>query len=206
MQRWLLLFSLIVGLLVSSLAQSAGLDQLKAFLKANQTAQGAFTQSVINKNGRKGQQSAGSFAFARGGKFRWIYEKPYAQILVSDGNKMWSYDPELKQVTVRKAGNALGSSPAALLAGGELEQNFNLQEAGVVAGQSYVEATPKAKDSSFNRVKIGMVEGKPQSMEIHDNFGQTTLLMFQNFEANRSLAPSLFTFVPPKGVDVLQSD
>ena len=107
-----------LSLMASCLAaNAAGLDQLKAFLDTNRSARGMFTQTVIAKSGRKPQQSAGIFALQRPGKFRWSYETPYKQLLVSDGNKLWSYDPDLKQVAVKKLGSAFGASPAALLGG-----------------------------------------------------------------------------------------
>ncbi|MCX7180604.1 MAG: outer membrane lipoprotein chaperone LolA, partial [Proteobacteria bacterium] len=114
--------------------QAGGLDQLKSFLEINRSARGVFAQTVIAKSGRKPQQSAGIFALQRPGKFRWSYEKPYKQLLVSDGNKLWSYDPELNQVAVKKLGSAFGSSPAALLAGQDLEKHFELKEGNVADG------------------------------------------------------------------------
>lgn len=184
-------------------AQAAGLDQLKAFLAEAHTAQGTFTQTVLAKSGRKPQQSAGSFALQRPGKFRWIYDKPYPQTLVSDGDKFWSFDPDLNQVTVKKLGKALGASPAALLAGEGLDRNFDLVEGGAEGSLEFVEATPKSQDASFQRVRIGLTGNVPQTMEIHDNFGQTTVLRFTRFQVNPALGAGTFHFVPPKGADVV---
>ena len=184
-------------------AQAAGLDQLKHFLEANRSARGVFTQTVIAKSGRKPQQSAGIFALQRPGKFRWSYEKPYKQLLVSDGNKLWSYDPELNQVAVKKLGSAFGSSPAALLAGQDLDKHFELKEGTAADGIEFVEATPKDGDASFERVKIGFTANRPVSMEIHDSFAQVTVLRFSHFEANPALPAELFRFVAPPGADVV---
>lgn len=191
------------GLLASSLASASGLDQLKAFLETTKSANGVFAQSVANKTGRKPQQSAGTFVMQRPGKFRWSYEKPYRQLLVSDGEKLWSYDPDLNQVVVRKLGKALGASPAALLAGGDLEQHFVLEDAGQAEGIEMVDATPKAADGTFERVRIGLKGNLPRVMEIRDNFGQVTTLLFAEFHSNPQLAKDLFKFVPPKGADVV---
>jgi outer membrane lipoprotein carrier protein len=183
-----------------------GLDQLKSYLAAAQGARGEFTQSVMARSGRKPQLSSGTFAFVRPGKFRWVYEKPYAQLLVSDGDKFWSYDQDLNQVTVKKIGQALGASPAALLAGESLDKNFVLKEGGTGVGKDdgieFVDATPKAQDATFERIRIGLTKNTPQVMEIHDNFGQVTLLRFTRFTTNPDLAASMFRFVPPKGADV----
>jgi outer membrane lipoprotein carrier protein len=191
------------GLLLPALAHAGGLEQLKAFLADTHSARGSFTQSVVGKSGRKPQQSAGSFALQRPGKFRWHYEKPYQQLLVSDGEKLWSFDPDLNQVTVKKVGQALGSSPAALLAGGDLESHFALKDAGRSEGVELVEATPKAADGTFERVRIGLRDNLPRVMEIRDNFGQTTTLLFGEFRANAALPKDAFKFVPPKGADVV---
>jgi len=183
--------------------QAAGLDQLKNFLEANRSARGVFAQTVIAKSGRKPQQSAGIFALQRPGKFRWSYEKPYKQLLVSDGDKLWSYDPELNQVAVKKLGSAFGSSPAALLAGQDLDKHFELKEGIAANGIDFVEATPRGGDASFERVKIGFAASQPVSMEIHDSFGQVTMLRFTRFEANPVLPAGLFRFVAPAGADVV---
>lgn len=184
-------------------ALASGLDQLQSFLRDTRAASGAFTQTVTGKSGRKAQQSAGSFLLQRPGKFRWSYDKPYAQLLVSDGNKLWSFDPDLNQVVVKKVGQALGASPAALLAGEALEKNFDLKEGAAGKDLEFVEAVPRAQDASFQKVRIGLRDRLPQIMEIQDNFGQTTLLHFLRFESNPTVSAGQFHFVAPKGADVV---
>lgn len=184
-------------------AHGTGLDQLKNFLESSRSARGVFAQTVTARSGRKPQPSAGLFALQRPGKFRWSYEKPYKQLLVSDGNKLWSYDPELNQVAVKKLGSALGSSPAALLAGQDLGKHFDLKEGSAEDGIEFVEATPKSGDASFERVKIGFAANLPVSMEIHDSFAQVTVLRFSRFEINPPLPAALFHFVAPAGADVV---
>lgn len=184
-------------------ARAAGLDQLKAFLAATQGARGSFVQTVTARSGRKPQQSSGIFAFQRPGKFRWSYESPYPQLLVSDGVKFWSYDPDLKQVAVKKLGEAFGASPAALLAGRDLEKHFVLKDDGVSDGVEFVEALPRGSETTFTRVRIGLAGNQPRVMEIHDSFGQATLLRFISFEANPTLPATTFGFIPPKGADVI---
>ncbi|MDE2600664.1 MAG: outer membrane lipoprotein chaperone LolA [Rhodocyclaceae bacterium] len=184
-------------------ATAGGIDQLKSFLAETKSAKASFSQVVAGKSGKK-QESSGSMAFSRPGKFRWSYEKPYQQLLVSDGVKLWSYDKDLEQVTIKKLGDALGNTPAAFLAGsGDLEKNFTLSEPGKVEGVEVVDAVPKDKDSTFQRVRIGFVDKLPKMMEVRDNFGQVTTLLFTGFERNPSLPAGTFTFVPPKGVDVV---
>jgi outer membrane lipoprotein carrier protein len=197
---------LLCGLLSVFLADTAaasGIDQFRAFLKATRHARGSFEQTVVAKSGRKPQHSAGFFAFSRPGKFRWSYEKPYQQLLVSDGKKLWSYDPDLNQVTVRKLGDALGSSPAALLAGDSLEDNFVLVDGGSNEGFEFVDALPNSKEGTFERVRIGFKDQLPRVMEVHDNFGQTTTLLLSQFETNAPLPANTFRFTPPKGADVV---
>lgn len=196
-------FIALCGLLFATAAQASGIDQFKSFLDQTRSARGSFTQSVAGKSGKKPQQSTGFFAFARPGKFRWSYEKPYQQLLVSDGEKLWSFDPDLNQVTVRKLGQAFGSSPAALLAGDALESNFVLREGGAAEGFEFVEATPRAQDGTFERVRIGFKDKLPRIMEVRDNFGQTTTLYLNQFEANPTLPAGIFRFTPPKGADVV---
>lgn len=185
-------------------AFAGAIDQLKAFVAATHSARAAFTQTVTGKSGRKPQQSSGQMMFARPGKFRWVYEKPYPQLLVGDGAKLWVYDPDLKQVSVTALGKALGSSPAALLAGeNSIEKNFLLAEGGNRDDLDWVEAKPKSADSSFTQMRIGFSGGELRAMEISDNFGQTTLIRFTGLERNPALPADIFHFTPPKGADVI---
>ena len=195
------------------LAQSAGaaaIDKLHRFLETTKTLSADFTQTVVARNGKKPQQAGGVMMISRPGKFHWQIDTPYKQLLVGDGEKVWMYDPELRQVTVRKVNAALGSTPAALLVGEvdgkgrtALEKNFTLREAGERDGLEWLEATPKAAESGFERLRLGFSGNELKSMELFDNFGQTTSLVFSKIVRNPSLAPSLFRFVPPAGVDVI---
>ncbi len=203
MKNFFRVFCALCGLGFLVPVHATGLEQLKSFLDTNRSSRGVFVQTVVGKSGRKPQKSAGIFALQRPGKFRWSYEKPYKQLLVSDGNKLWSFDPDLNQVAVKKLGAAFGASPAALLAGQDLDKNFILKEAAAADGIEFVEATPKGGDTSFERIKIGFVARQPVSMEIHDSFGQITLLRFTQFEANPVLPAELFRFVAPAGADVV---
>lgn len=198
--RTLILFC---GLLISSLATAAGIDQLKAFWANTQAAQGTFAQSVVAKSGRKPQNSTGIFMLARPGKLRWSYEKPYKLLLVADGEKLWTYDVDLNQVTIGKMDKTLGASPAALLTGESLDKHFTLSEAGAADGLEIVDAVPKSADSTFARVRIGLSNNLPRLMEVQDNFGQTTTLLFTEFQPNPVLPKEAFRFVPPKGADVI---
>jgi outer membrane lipoprotein carrier protein len=170
------------ALALPALAQAAALDQFRSFVSSTKTARGEFSQRLVkndNGNARVSSASTGTFEFSRPGKFIWIYRKPYEQQLQADGEKLYIYDKDLNQVTVRKLGNALGSSPAAILFGSnDLEKNFTLKEAGERDGMEWLQATPKAKDTTFDQIGIGMRDGVPAAMELHDSFGQVSLLTF----------------------------
>lgn len=201
-----LLAGLTLGLsLLSGSVEASGVSRLKNFLDGSKSFRAEFSQTVVAKSGRKPQNSSGLMMFQRPGKFRWQVEKPFPQLMVGDGDKFWIYDPELKQVTVRKMGKALGATPAALLAGDgsvALEKNFTLSEGGDKDGLEWVDATPRTADSGFDKVRLGFAGDKLKAMELLDSFGQTTTLQFQRAETNPALAPGLFRFTPPPGVDV----
>ncbi|TRZ55380.1 MAG: outer membrane lipoprotein carrier protein LolA [Rhodocyclaceae bacterium] len=193
---------LVLGCCVA--ASASGPDQFQVFVETTHSARASFSQSVVSKSGRKAQVSQGTFAFSRPGKFRWTYEKPYEQLMVGDGVRLWIYDKDLNQVSVKKLGQAIGSSPAALLAGDTAaEKHFVIVDAGSSEGMELIEATPRSPDGGFERVRLGFRNNLPQLMEVHDNFGQVTTLRFERFERNPALAPELFRFVPPKGADVV---
>ena len=195
---------LTLAVTLSGMADAAGIEQLRTFIENTRGAKAAFTQTVSASSGRKPQISSGSFAFSRPGKFRWIYDKPYYQLLVSDGEKLWIYDRDLNQVTVKRVGNALGSSPAALLAGDNaFEKNFSVKNAGNADGLDWIEATPNQPDGSFELVRIGFRDNLPQAMQLKDSFGQTTRLEFSALQANPALDAELFRFTAPAGADVV---
>ena len=185
-------------------AEAGAIDQLRQFLAGTRTLRADFSQMVVARNGRKPQQSSGVVAISRPGKLRWDIQKPFPQLLVGDGEKIWIYDPELKQITVRKAGQAISGSPAALLAGrNELERDFALSEAGHADGMDWVEAIPKQNESGFEKVRLGFAGGELSAMELLDSFGQTTLIRFSKLVRNPALPADTFKFVPPAGVDIV---
>jgi outer membrane lipoprotein carrier protein len=164
-------------------AVADGLAQLKSFHATTKSGKVAFRQVVVGKGQQGARESTGTFAFQRPGKFRWTYETPYEQLLVGDGEKLWVYDRDLNQVTVRKLDRALGSTPAALLAGDSaLEQNFDLADGGKGDGIDYVDAKPRSPDTGFERVRIGLANDLPRTMELRDSFGNVTTLTFGTFE------------------------
>ena len=190
------------------IASAAALEQFKAFVANTKSARGDFMQRLVKEeNGklRTSNESSGSFVFSRPGKFIWTYRKPYEQLLQADGDKLYIYDKDLNQVTIRTLGNAIGSSPAAILFGSnDLEKNFTLSEGGNRDGIEWLQAVPKAKDTQFEKIGIGLKDGVPVAMELRDSFGQVSVLTFTKFEKNPSLSGTQFKFVIPKGADVLQ--
>src|SRR5258706_674354 len=193
-----LLFSIV------DVAQAAAIERFKAFAKSTQTARGSFEQKVYDRDRRLSQESKGSFAFMRPGKFRWVYDKPVDQVIVGDGDRVWIYDRGLAQVTVRKLARALGSTPAALLAGStDVEKAFELADAGAKDGLEWLDAKPKDREAGFEKIRMGFNAAGLQAMEPTDNFGQTTLLRFTALEPNAKVDAKEFRFDPPKGADGL---
>ena len=191
---------------VSIGVQANALDDLHAFAAQTKTARGDFTQRVVSQSQRPQQVTSGDFVFARPGRFRWSYTRPYEQLLVADGTKLSIYDKDLNQVTVRKLGDALGSTPAAILFGSsDLDQNFALKDAGTRDGIAWLGASPKTRDTAFETIRIGFRNGELAAMELKDALGQTTMLEFTHVERNPKVDASTFEFVPPKGADVVQN-
>ncbi|HUQ73907.1 MAG TPA: outer membrane lipoprotein chaperone LolA [Burkholderiales bacterium] len=197
----------LLGAIALSIAFSAGaasLDRYKEFLNGTQSARAAFEQKVFDRNGKLVQETRGNFIFQRPGRFRWVYDKPADQVIVGDGTRVWIYDRQLNQVTVRKLTAALGSTPAALLAGGSgIEAAFQLADGGEKDGLEWMNATPREREAGFERVRMGFGKAGLQAMELTDHFGQTTQLRFSKLERNPHVNASEFRFDPPKGADVL---
>jgi len=205
MRRILLLALAALACATSPVATGSGIDQLRAFVEGSKSGRMTFTQTVTSRAARAPQQASGTFAFARPGRFRWSYDKPFQQLIVGDGDRLWIYDRDLNQVIVKKLAGALGSSPAALLAGDNaLEKAFALSDGARTAdGLEWVEAQPKSGDSGFTRIRIGFRDNLPRAMELTDNFGQVTSLAFGGIERNPELDAGQFRFSAPKGADVV---
>ena len=197
----------LLGILFTMLAfaaQANSLERFKTFVRDTKSARADFAQQVRDRNGKVTQESKGSFVFQRPGLFRWVYAKPVDQVIVGDGERVWIHDRDLNQVTVRKLTRALGSTPAALLAGSaDVEKAFELSEAGAKDGLEWLEARPKEREAGFERVRMGFDANGIRAMELFDHFGQTTLLRFTNLARNPRVDASEFRFQPPKGADVL---
>ncbi|HEX6827653.1 MAG TPA: outer membrane lipoprotein chaperone LolA, partial [Burkholderiales bacterium] len=141
--------------LALSPAQAGGVERLKTFVSQTRSGQAQFEQAVLDRDGRKVQAASGTFRFQRPGRFRWTYDKPAEQLIVGDGSRVWVYDKDLNQVTVRKLDLALGATPAALLAGSDdIETAFKLSDAGARDGLEWVEALPRNRESGFERVRM----------------------------------------------------
>jgi outer membrane lipoprotein carrier protein len=203
--HWLRLAVVAAGCALLAPAHGGSLDQLRTFLTQTSSARGEFVQRVSSARGGSAQQvSSGRFAFQRPGKFRWTYDKPYEQVIAADGSRLVLYDKDLNQVTIRKLGAALPSSPASILFGSnEFEKEFEVTDIGARDGLEWVRAKPRAKDSTFELIEIGFRDGLPQAMRLADNFGQVTQLIFSKLERNPKLDAEAFRFTPPKGADVL---
>lgn len=186
------------------LAHADPVARLKGFYQSTPAMKAQFRQTVLDRKGQTVQEVNGTMQLLRPGKFRWDYQKPYVQLIVGDGSKIWLYDPELAQVTVRPLDKMLGSSPAALLAGSqEVEKAFELKNAGRQDELEWVQATPREKDGSFDHVLLGFKGEQLVEMELHDSFGQTTVIEFTQVERNPKLDARVFEFKPPAGVDVV---
>jgi outer membrane lipoprotein carrier protein len=185
-------------------AKADAVDTLKEFVRDVKTGRAQFTQTVTSPDGKKTKTTSGSFEFSRPNRFRFAYAKPFEQTIVGDGDKVWIYDADLNQVSSRKLGQALGATPAALLAGGGLERDFDLSPLPAKDGLDWAEARPKAKDGAFQSVRVGFQGGTLAALEIVDSFGQRSLLRFSAFAPNVAIPPETFRFTVPPGADVIE--
>ena len=200
--------SICIGLawvLAATAARADAVGTLREFVRDVKTGRAAFTQTVSAPDGAKKKTSSGQFEFARPDRFRFVYRKPFEQQIVADGRKVWLYDVDLNQVSVRAMSQALGATPAALLAGDAMDKDFELSAAPAKDGLDWVQAVPRVKEgASVQSLRIGFRAKTLAALEIVDVFGQRSLLQFSAVEANPKLADEVFRFVPPKGADVIE--
>jgi outer membrane lipoprotein carrier protein len=204
---------------------AAGLNALESFLKSTQSGKADFSQVVTSpaktdakpdpaeKSAAKIKTSSGTFEFSRPNKFKFLYKKPFEQTIVADGTTLWLYDVDLNQVTAKKQAQALGSTPAALIATAAslkaLEAEFNLQDAPDANGLQWVIAVPKAKEGQIQSIKVGLKNAADKGvtlsvLEILDSFGQRSVITFANVERNLAFGADSFSFKPPVGADVIR--
>ena len=199
----------ILALTANTLAHADAVDTLREFVREVKSGQARFTQTVTAADGLKKRSSSGHFEFQRPNRFRFSYAKPFEQLIVADGVKVWIYDADLNQASSRKLASAIGSTPAALLAGTALDSEFDLKNDTPPAnasadGLAWAVATPKVKDGPFQSMRVGFRGKELAAVEIIDSFGQRSMLRFSEFSPNVALSPERFRFVPPAGADVIE--
>lgn len=203
-RRGLLLVALAVSAWPAA-ASATAYAEFQAFIKNTRSARGDFRQQVLHPSGRVIETMEGSFAFSRPGRFRWEVRKPYEQLLVADGEQLHFYDRDLNQVTIRKLGDAIASTPAAILFGNEaLDRDFLFSEAGEHEGLLWLEAQPRSREAGVERIIIGLKAGIPQAMDVVDAFGRTSRFSFRMLERNSPIDATLFGFRAPAGADVIR--
>ncbi len=189
-------------------AQAAdGQQRMDQFLSGLKTMRADFAQVVVDPDGTVVEETSGELLISRPDRFRLQYTAPYEQLYVADGERVWMYDKDLEQVTVKQQGEALGSTPALLLSSTEpLTRNFEVTELGEREGTTWLELKPRRQDASFESVQLGFRDGALNTMAMVDGFGQRTRLEFRHIERNPRLEANAFRFTPPKGVDVIGED
>ena len=199
-----ILVTLSLPCMLAGLARADAVDALREFSREVKSGKAAFTQTVTSPDGKRKKVSSGSFEFERPNRFRFVYAKPFEQAIVADGQKVWIYDADLNQASSRKLADALGATPAALLAGASLERDFTLKALPAEGGVDWVQASPKQAESTIQSLKLGFKGKELAAMEIVDGFGQRSRLDFSGVQANVSVPAERFQFKLPAGADLIE--
>ena len=202
MKRRALVFAATLAL--SGVSRADAVDTLREFVRDVKSGRAAFTQVVTASDGVRKKTSSGQFEFLRPNRFRFAYTKPFEQLIVADGVKVWIYDADLNQASSRRIAQALGATPAALLAGGALDGEFTLAPQPARDGLEWALATPKAKDGPFQSMRVGFKGKELAAVEITDSFGQRSALAFSRFEPNVAFDAERFRYTPPAGAEVVE--
>jgi outer membrane lipoprotein carrier protein len=197
-------FLLSLTLLVASIAHADAVDALRDFAREVKSGKANFTQTVTSPDGKRKKVSSGSFEFERPNRFRFAYAKPFEQVIVADGQKVWIYDADLNQASSRKLADALGATPASLLAGSNIEHDFTLKAQPSDGGLDWVQAIPKQAESTIQSLRVGFKGKEFAAMEIIDGFGQRSRLDFSAVQSNVALPADRFQFKLPAGADLIE--
>jgi outer membrane lipoprotein carrier protein len=192
------------ALAASAQSAQAGQQRVEAFLQGLDGLQAQFKQILTDRNGQTIEEASGTLAISRPDRFRWDYAKPYQQVIVADGTRIWLYDSDLEQVTVRKLDATLSATPAMLLSGqGNLQDNFTVVQTSQEGATQWVRMEPKRDDTDFKWVRLGFDGATLKFMQLADKLGQTTTLEFSQLQRNPAIDSSRFTFTVPAGADVI---
>ena len=206
----------LIAAFLSFSAQASGLESLESFIKTVKSGRASFVQTATSpaKAGQAARvkTSSGTFEFIRPNRFRFVYQKPFEQSIVADGQTVWLFDVDLNQVTARKQAQVMGSTPIALIASAPdvraLQAEFLIAEIPSSdksnEGLQWVVATPRSKDNALRSVRIGFKGNALAVLEMEDSFGQQSVLRFSGFEVNAGVDAALFAFKPPAGADVIR--
>lgn len=185
-------------------AEEAGEARLRRFLTDVQTIDGSFRQQVLDSRQQVLEETSGTVAMQRPGRFRWNYTQPFERVIVSDGEKVWLYEADLQQVTVRRLSSGIGDTPAALLTGKEsVLERFRVDRSWNGEGLALVRLVPRSADSDFAAVTLGFDGSALRRLMLDDRLGQQTRIDLTGVRINQRLAPEVFRFVPPTGADVI---
>lgn len=187
-------------------ADDTSAKDLSALLTKLNAIKADFTQIITDKNAKQIQQSVGQMYMQRPGKFRWDVKKPSKQLVVTNGKKIWIYDPDLEQVTIRALTKEVGESPAMLLTNPSttIEKDYQVQSIKASAKDlQWFSLIPKNQNSMFAKIKLGFNKNEIREMELQDHIGHTTSIAFYNINMNPSLPENIFSFKPPAHVDVI---
>ncbi len=198
------LLACLAASLTNTPVYASGVDDLRAFYKSTRSIQTEFRQLQLDEQGVVTRSQEGRFWLQRPHKLRWVYERPYRQVMVNDGGRFWLYDEDLAQVTVRPSEEALHNAPLLLLSGGpELDVQFEIRSLPSAEGMDWVEIKPRAKEGDFVSARMGLKKGLPATLELADSLGQQTRILFMNIRSNTSIDDKQFRFSVPDGVEVI---
>ena len=187
-------------------AEARDIKRVQSYVERLSTLRADFRQEVLDAAGAVREQAEGTLLLQKPGRFRWEYHRPSEQLLVSDGKTVWLYDVDLEQVTVRRIGDSLSTTPAMLLSGqSRVDESFTASDGGQADGLDWVQLIPKLEDTDFRSLRLGFRGGELARMDLTDRLGQRTSIEFRAVERNPVLSPAAFTFVPPPGVDIVGS-
>lgn len=193
---------------VPVLAQDSDVTALDGLLGDIQTLSADVLQLIVESDGGVLEESEIKMQLKKPDGFYWETVQPFPELIVTNGVKLWNYQPDLDQVVVEDWNTDQSELAAQLLSGRthNLQQEYTIEQVGSVEStRADFNLTPIAPDNLYESIKIRFLESNLESITMNSKSGERTVWTFAKVVKNQSIDDAVFVFEPPAGIEVIEN-